>query len=289
MTSFQGSAMLLHELKETLVTIDNVSLKFGDKVILKPITVDVKDVVRPGMKQGQVVGILGPSGIGKSQFSRIIAGLQAPTSGCVKVMNDALGPANRLQPVQPGTVGVVFQNYPLFTHRTVLGNLLVALEHDRKLTSAEKREKVIEFLTRFDLLDKQHLYPIQLSGGQRQRVSIIQQLLSSGNFLIMDEPFTGLDPLMKDKVCDLIDQVATMDEKNTMFVVAHDIAALVSISDTLWIMGRDRDSSGNTVPGAYIKHNFNLIERDLAWHPGISSTSRFNDFVNEVKELFKTL
>lgn len=291
-----------HSLGETLVSIRDISLKFGDAVVLKPTSVEVRDIVRPGMKQGQVIGILGPSGIGKTLFSRILAGLQKPSTGTISIMRpvkvdgvtwtDGVKEEQiheyRMGSVEPGHVGFVFQNYPLFQHRTVLGNLLVALEHT-PLSKAQRQEKAREYLIRFDLATKEDLYPAQLSGGQRQRVAIIQELLGSEHYLVLDEPFTGLDPLMKDKVCELINQVATLDERNTIFVVAHDIGALVQIADTLWLFGRDRDRLGNVVPGAYIKEAYNLIERGLAWRPGIETTQAYHAFVDEVKGRFKHL
>jgi ABC-type nitrate/sulfonate/bicarbonate transport system ATPase subunit len=272
-----------YELRETLVSIKDVTLKFGDTLVLKPTSVDVRNIVRPGMHQGQVIGVLGPSGIGKTQFSRILSGLNTPTTGSVTIQTNA-----GMVPVTAGSVGVVFQDYRLFKHRTVLGNLLVAMEHT-ELNRKEREERAMGFLKRFQIEDKADLYPAQLSGGQRQRVAIIQELISSEHFLVMDEPFTGLDPIMKDKVCDLINDVATLHENNTIFVVAHDIAALVAISDCLWLFGRERDEQGNPIPGATIKTTYNLIERGLAWQPNIQNTRAFADFVVEVKEQFKHL
>lgn len=278
-----------YELKEVLVRMTNVTLSYEGRLILKPTNIEVKDVVRPGCTQGQVVGILGPSGIGKTQFSRILAGLKNPTNGEVFVSNFAADPSGKiLQPVREGLVGMVAQSYPLFMHRTVLGNLLVALEHT-KLSTKERIARAMEYLTTFELTDKANLYPAQLSGGQRQRVAIIRELLCSEHFLIMDEPFTGLDPIMKENVCELINKVSLLDERNTIFVVAHDIAALVQIADTLWLFGRDRDEQGAIIPGATIKKEFNLIDRGLAWRPDIVSTRQFADFVTEVRQEFKNL
>jgi len=262
------------------VAIKDVSLSFDGVPILSHVNAEVRDIIRPGLTQGQVVGILGPSGVGKTQIGRIMAGLQAPTSGEVIVDGGKRAEA--------GLVGLVAQNYPLIRHRTVLGNLIVAAKQ-AGLSGAAARNKAMEHLKRFDLVDRASHYPSQLSGGQRQRVAIIQQLLCSEHFIIMDEPFTGLDPIMKDRTCALINQVAALDEKNTIFIVAHDISALVSVSDTLWLLGRDRDTQGNIIPGARIQAVYNLIELGLAWHPELTDTTPFYSFVSEVKSRFAVL
>jgi len=277
--------MSAYEYKEVLVSVKDVSLHFGEKVILKPTSIEVRDIVRPGCVTGQVIGVLGPSGVGKTQFSRILSGLNRPTTGSVMVRDTSEPQANppKMVPVHAGLVGMVFQDYRLFNHRRVIDNLLVALEHT-KLSKKERHDKAMEFLNRFELADKADLFPAQLSGGQKQRVAIIQQLLCSEHFLVMDEPFTGLDPIKKDLVCELIAQVAGLHEENTIFVVAHDIAALVAISDCLWLFGREPG-----VPGATIKKQYNLIERGLAWQPDIALTPAFSDFVREVRAEFKNL
>lgn len=268
-----------YQKKDTLIKLDNVSLSFGDKLILKPISVEIKDIVREGCVQGQVIGIIGRSGAGKSQLSRIITGLNEPSTGSVTVAG---------KKVTAGMVGYVPQNYPLFNHRTVMGNLLVALEH-ANITAQVAKERATEYLNRFDLLDKSDLHPSQLSGGQAQRIAIIQQLLCSEHYLVLDEPLTGLDPVMKDLVCELITTISNLHEENTIFVVAHDVPALVAISDHLWLLGRDYDSNSKIIPGSYIKKEYNLIDRGLAWQKDISKTKEFADFVVEIKEEFKNL
>lgn len=268
-----------YALKDTLVKLDNISLIIDDKVILKSISIEVKDIVREGMCQGQIIGILGPSGIGKSCMSRIMCGLNKPTTGTITVGN---------KPIEPGMVGMVAQNYPLFNHRTVLGNLLVALEHS-DLSKKDRLLKIDEYLILFDLMDKKNMYPSALSGGSKQRVAIIQELLCSEHYLIMDEPTASLDPIMKKKVCDLIIKVSNIHEENTMFVVSHDIPAMITVSDRLWLLGRDRDSENKIIPGAYIKKQYDLVERGLAWRPDITETKEFYDFVREINNEFKYL
>ncbi len=270
---------MIHERKEVLVKVEGVSLSFDGKKILREMDLEVRDAVRPDRVQGQVVGILGPSGVGKTQFSRILAGLQEPTTGKVLVGG---------KPVSAGLVGMVAQDYPLFQWRTVDGNLMLALEKTN-LSPAAKRDRVKEYRLRFGLADKGDLYPSQLSGGQRQRVSIIRELLCSENYMVMDEPSTGLDPRAKDAVRDLILQVSGLHEHNTLFVVAHDIPFLVAISDTLWMFGRDEAEGGGHVPGAYVKYTYDLIERGLAWRPGVEKEAGFNDMCSEVRAKFDHL
>jgi polar amino acid transport system ATP-binding protein/sulfate transport system ATP-binding protein len=270
-----------YSLGQTLLKIDNVCLEYDGRPVLKNVNGEVRDIIVPGRVQGQVVGFLGPSGCGKTSLFRIIAGLNQPTSGRVSVNGFD-------RPVRAGEVGVVSQSYPLFEHRTVLGNLMLGANQKEK-NSQVAHEKVMALLNEFGLEDKFNLYPAQLSGGQRQRCAIIQQILCSEHFLLMDEPFSGLDLLMLEKTCELITKVADMDDLNTIIVVTHDVTAACSVADHLWLMGRDSDSNGNKLPGSRIVKEYNLIERDLCWQPGIITTAPFMDFVREVKEEFRRL
>jgi len=270
-----------YTLGKTLLKIENVCLDYDGRPVLKNVNAEVRKISVPGRIQGQVVGVLGPSGCGKTSLFRIIAGLNAPTSGRVSVNGFD-------RPVRAGEVGVVAQSYPLFEHRTVLGNLTLAAKQ-KDSGSKVAHDKAMELLKEFGLEDKFNLYPAQLSGGQRQRCAIIQQILCSEHFLLMDEPFSGLDLLMIEKTCELITKVADMDDLNTIIVVTHDVTAACSVADHLWIMGRDSDSKGNKLPGSRIVQEYNLIERDLCWHPEIITTERFTSFVREVKEEFRRL
>jgi polar amino acid transport system ATP-binding protein/sulfate transport system ATP-binding protein len=270
-----------YTLGKTLLKVEHVCLEYDGRPILKDVNAEVKDIIVPGKITGQVVGFLGPSGCGKTSLFRIIAGLDKPTSGRVLLNGE-----NR--PVTPGQVGVVSQSYPLFDHRTILSNLMLAAKQKESHTKTA-HEKVMTYLRQFDLADKFNLYPAQLSGGQRQRCAIIQQILCSDHFLLMDEPFSGLDLLMLEKTCELIATVANMDELNTIIVVTHDVTAACSVADHIWLMGRETDVNGEKIPGSRIVKEYNLIDRDLCWHPGILTKPAFMDFVREVKEDFRKL
>jgi polar amino acid transport system ATP-binding protein/sulfate transport system ATP-binding protein len=270
-----------HERKGIILKAENVSVSYGDVPILRDVNLEIRDVVRPDKVAGQVVGLLGPSGIGKTTLFRVLAGLDAPTSGRVLLGDEG-------KPVQRGMVGVVAQHYPLFAHRTVLGNLMVA-GGQAGLSREQAREKAMGFLKRFGLEDKGKHYPPQLSGGQRQRVAIAQQFMCSEHLLLLDEPFSGLDPMAIDRVAELLNEVACMHELNTIIVVTHDIAAALEVADTIWLMGRDRDKEGKIIPGARIQESYNLIERGLAWRDGIATTPEFMLMMREVRARFPSL
>jgi len=265
---------------QRLLTIDQVCVRY-DRPILEGVSCHIDNIRREGLQQGQVVCLLGPSGIGKSQLFRCIAGLQKPTSGSIRLNGSD-------REVWPGEVGVVAQNYPLFNHRTVWGNLMLAARrHGRDAVAA--RDACIALLEKFGLLDSANSHPMTLSGGQRQRIAIAQQLLCSSHFLLMDEPFSGLDPLAKTRVCETLVDVSTHHELNTILVVTHDIESAIRISDTLWLLGRNRDASGRPVAGASIQQVYDLAAMGLAWDPDIESRPEFLSLAAELKVRFATL
>jgi polar amino acid transport system ATP-binding protein/sulfate transport system ATP-binding protein len=267
-------------LGQSLLTIKNVSVSYGDKIVLREVSAEVKKIIASS-NNGQVIGFLGPSGIGKTTLFRVIAGLLKPTNGQVSIMG-------KDSAVKAGEVGVLAQSYPLFEHRNVMSNLMLAAKQVNKDEKIAK-EKVITFLNEFDLADKTSLYPVELSGGQRQRVAIIQQILCSEHFLLMDEPFSGLDMIMVEKTGALIQKVAKMNDLNTIIICTHDITSAASVSDHLWLMGRDRNPDGSIIPGARIVKEYDLLSRDLCWSTNIITTEAFTSFVREVKDDFRRL
>ena len=274
-------SVLEHSYAGPLLKVEGVSLDLGGKPILRDVSLQVLDVVRPGVAQGQVVSLLGPSGMGKTRLFRIMAGLDKPDAGRVLV-------GQSLEPVARGRVGVVFQHYPLFDNRTVISNLVVA-GRQVGMTKAKARETGMEFLQRFNLEGSEGKYPAQLSGGMRQRVAIAQQFMCSADLLLMDEPFSGLDPIAVARMIEFIQEVAGQDELKTIVIVTHDITAAIEVSDTIWMLGRDRDAAGAPIPGARVQHEYNLVERGLAWQRGMTSSREFMALLAEIREAFPRL
>lgn len=269
-----------HAFKDAVLTIENLSLKLGDNLILRDVNIEIRNVVRPDVTQGQVVAILGRSGIGKTQLFKAVAGLQDPKTTTGQIL---IG-AERNQ-VKVGQVGVVFQNYYVAPRLTVMQTLIRAGKQ-ASLSTKDAREKALQFLEKFGIAERKNFYPAQLSGGQKQRVAIIEQLMCSEHFLLMDEPFSGLDYMSKQKACEMISLVASADELNTIIIVTHDIETALEVADTVWLMGRDKDGDGKVVPGARIVEKVDLIGAGLAWQPGIQFTPEFSQLVRDLQARF---
>ncbi len=264
-----------------VLRVEDVSLTLGGNLILDHVNFEIKNVTRPDAIAGQVVGLLGPSGIGKTQLFHILSGLNKPDAGHVLIGDPGVV-------VERGMVGVVAQHYPLFAHRTIMGNLLVAGERSGK-SADECVKKANSLLERFRLEDRANVYPSQLSGGQRQRVAIAQQIMCSDQFLLMDEPFSGLDLLAIGRVQELIHEISTAHELNTIIVVTHDLVAAMEVCDTLILLGRNSDEHGKFKPGARIQASYNLIDRGLAWRKDIATTPEFLETLREIRQRFALL
>lgn len=260
--------------KDVILKAESIYLKFGDKLILRDLNFQVKDVSRVGVNQGQVVSIIGRSGVGKTQLFKICSGLMAPTSGTVKI-----GIGQNL--VKEGDVGIVPQNYPLFNHRLIIKNLSIALDNSgQKLKSNERIEIIKKYANDFELGDHLYKYPQQLSGGQKQRVSILQQILAGNKFLLLDEPLSGLDSLMVGKVLNLLVKISLMDEMNTLVIVSHDIRNALAISDLVWVLAKQKDKEGATITEV-----IDLKKMGLAWDPEIKRNPQFNELVENVRNI----
>ncbi len=263
--------MTSYSKQERLLTIEGVNLSYGAKVVLRDINLHVDNIVRPGVNQGQVIALLGPSGSGKTQLFRLISGVMVPPTGSITLGADA-------KPTRAGMVGVVQQAYPLLNHRTVWGNLQLVVKTE------DQRKRAEELLSHFNLADKKQSYPLELSGGQRQRIAIIQQLLASGMFLLMDEPFSGLDVRSKERVYDTIREVSVTHEHNTIIFTTHDIESAVHLADEIWILGRQGDKAGST-----IVEKIDLAQMGLAWNSENEKHPLFWPTVQRIKTMFKEL
>jgi ABC-type nitrate/sulfonate/bicarbonate transport system ATPase subunit len=256
---------------DVLLKAEQISLKF-DRLILRDISFEIRDIVRQDVTQGQIVSLIGRSGIGKTCLFRILAGLIQPTSGKVLLDHD-------MHPVRAGEVGVVYQNYILFNHRTIYDNLRLSIERSAAPPSGKIDEVIKEYADIFSLAEHLRKYPQQLSGGQKQRVSIIQQVLNGNRFILLDEPFSGLDAIMVDKVKDVLVKISNIHEDNTLIIVSHNIDHALSISDSAYIIGTEEGKEGSV-----IKESIDLIEMGFAWNPEVMRDPEFLQFCGSIKE-----
>lgn len=262
----------MYKKEELLLRADKINLSFPGKKVLRDVSFEVRNITRPDVLQGQVVSLLGRSGVGKTQLFRILAGLKQPTSGQVLVDGSQ-------HAVRPGDMGVVPQHYYLFEWRKVRQILALAAAKNPLLKKEERKEAVLQYAADFDLTEHLDKYPMQLSGGQRQRVSIIQQLVNGSNFLLLDEPFSGLDIISVKKVLDVLRKVSLSDEVKTLIIVSHDLASSLAISDTALVLACEPGKEGAT-----ITHNIDLIARDLCWRENIREEPAFRDLVRQIEE-----
>lgn len=262
--------------KETLLKLENVSLSFGGKLVLRDINLEVKDIVRPEVSTGQIVTLLARSGVGKTVLMKVISGLIAPTSGRILVGKEQ-------KDVKPGIVGMVMQNYPLFAHRTLFSNLLLV---------CTDKEKVNSYMIDFDIYQHKDKYIQQLSGGQRQRTAIVQQLLCSEHFILCDEIFSGLDPVAIEKTCSMLLKASNQDESNTLIISSHILEPALAISDSVYMLGYEERVPGNPTMiynGATIRYSYDLAAEGLAWNPDIRKEPKFIELVENIRKIFQTL
>jgi NitT/TauT family transport system ATP-binding protein len=227
----------------------------------------------------QIVSMLGPSGAGKTTALRIIAALDKPTAGSVMITN---GQPDEMRPIRIGDVGVVFQRYPLFDDLNVLNNLIVPAARSG-ICKADAKEKALQYLAEFNLEKHGEAWPVQLSGGQRQRVAILQQLVQDRHFIVLDEPFSGLDPVNIINVIKLISNIAHRHTLNTFIIITHDITSAMIISDHIYLLGRERDEAGNPIQGSRVMKEYDLISEGLAYHPDVEDIPRFSAIRKEIK------
>ena len=265
---------------ETLLKIENISKEFPMNdgttfVALKDFSLEIHNI----KEKPQIISLLGPSGSGKTTALRIIAGLDNSTSGDVLISN---GTDQQLRHVRVGDVGVVFQRYPLFEDLNILQNLIDPAVRSGMDKDAAN-EKALRFLDSFGLVKQGLAWPMQLSGGQRQRVAIMQQLMLDRHFIILDEPFSGLDPVNILNVINLISKIAHQHTLNTFIIITHDVTSALIISDHIYLLGRERDTKGEPMQGSRVMKEYDLIAEGLAYHQDIEDLPRFAAIRKEIR------
>ncbi|GLY10735.1 amino acid ABC transporter ATP-binding protein [Pseudobacillus badius] len=209
-----------------MISIKNLKKSFGDNEVLKDISLDVKPQ--------EVVVVIGPSGSGKSTFIRCLNLLESVTGGHVYVTGkDLTDKKTNINDIRKD-VGMVFQHFNLFPHKTILDNVTLAPVHVKGMKRAEAEEKALALLKKVGLADKAKAYPDSLSGGQKQRVAIARALAMEPKVMLFDEPTSALDPEMVGEVLEVMKQLAK--DGMTMIVVTHEMGFAREVGDRVIFM-----------------------------------------------------
>jgi len=214
------------ENRKVQIHVENLKKNFGKLEVLKDISIDIME--------SEVVVLLGPSGSGKSTFLRCLNQLETATSGTIiidgKNITDKHIDINKVRE----NIGIVFQHFNLFPHKTVLENLMLVPVELKKMTKEEARTKCMQLLKRVGLEEKADIYPAQLSGGQKQRVAIARSLAMNPDVMLFDEPTSALDPEMVGEVLAVMQELVA--EGMTMVVVTHEIGFAKEVADRVVFM-----------------------------------------------------
>lgn len=205
------------------VKVDRLYKSFGDLKVLKGITTEIQ--------KGQVVSIIGPSGCGKSTFLRCLNLLETPTSGRIFIDGmEITDPKAEIYKIRQ-SVGMVFQNFNLFPHLSVLKNVIYAPIKVKKISESAAKDLGMELLQKVGLAEKADIYPSRLSGGQKQRVAIARTMAMQPDILLMDEPTSALDPEMVKEVLEVMKSLAKTGI--TMAIVTHEMGFAREVSNRI--------------------------------------------------------
>lgn len=224
-----------------MIVTKNLKKEFGSSLVLNGINETIE--------KGEKVVIIGPSGSGKSTFLRCLNLLEVPTEGEIwfegKKITDKNADINKIRQ----KMGMVFQQFNLFPHLSVLENITLAPTKLKIMTKDEANDKAVELLKRIGLTDKAYSYPNQLSGGQKQRIAIIRALAMNPDVMLFDEPTSALDPEMVGEVLDLMEALAS--DGMTMVVVTHEMRFAKKVATRVLFMDEGRIVEQNSPDELY--------------------------------------
>ena len=211
-----------------MIRVEHLYKSYGQLEVLKDISTTIK--------KGEVIAVIGPSGSGKSTFLRCLNLLEEPTKGAIYIEGKNLMDDKTDINVIRRDVGMVFQHFNLFHHKTVLENLTLAPMKVKNAKKDEIEAKAIMLLEKVGLKEKASAYPNQLSGGQKQRIAIARALAMDPKVILFDEPTSALDPEMIKEVLDVMKDLA--DEGMTMIIVTHEMGFAKNVADRVFFMDR---------------------------------------------------
>jgi len=235
-----------------LIQVKNLEKHFGDHKVLNGITVDIN--------KGEVVCVIGPSGSGKSTFLRCLNRLDEPTGGEIIFDGENICDPHSDIDLHRQKMGMVFQQFNLFPHMTIMKNLTIAPMTLQKKSREEAEGYAMELLKRVGLADRASDYPLQLSGGQQQRIAIVRALCMKPEVMLFDEPTSALDPEMVGEVLEVMKELA--HEHMTMVVVTHEMGFAREVANRVMFLDRGDFLEENT-PDRFFSEPGNERLRDF--------------------------
>ena len=208
--------------KDYILEFENVTKYYGNDLIFTDINLKIK--------KGDVIALTGKSGCGKSTLLKCINRLENINEGKIKFKGIDISKISMVELRQK--IGIVFQDYNLFEHLTVLDNLIIGIHKIKKYSMEESKRMSLNILKKVDLIDKRDKYPDELSGGQKQRVAIARTLLMKPDIILLDEPTSALDKDVKDSVLKLIKEL--VDDDMTLIIVSHEDEFIKKVSDKIY-------------------------------------------------------
>ena len=228
---------------KALIEVKDLSKSFGEQKILKNISVDIRE--------GDVVCVIGPSGSGKSTFLRCLNRLEEPTDGHIFFEGVDICDKSTNIDKHRQKMGMVFQQFNLFPHMTILQNLTIAPMRLQGKSKKEAEEYALEMLEKVGLKDRANTYPSALSGGQQQRIAIVRALCMKPDVMLFDEPTSALDPEMVGEVLNVMKDLAS--QKMTMVVVTHEMGFAREVSTRVMFLDNGDFVEENT-PEEFFTH-----------------------------------
>lgn len=218
---------------DVILKLNNISKEYDDENVFKNVNLEIR--------KGEVISIIGKSGSGKSTLLKCMNHLENIDAGEIILNGKNINtmPLSELRQ----KIGLVFQDYNLFEHLTVLENLTIGLLKIKKISKEKSEKMALNILKKIDLMEKKDKYPSELSGGQQQRVAIARTVLMKPDIILLDEPTSALDKEMKDSVLELINNL--VKEDMTLIVVSHEIEFIEKISDKIFKLTKHQLSEVN--------------------------------------------
>ncbi len=230
-------------MEQTILKINHLHKEFGDHVILNDFNLEVK--------KGEVIVIIGPSGCGKSTLLRCLNALEDIQGGEVLLDGEPVKKGSKTVSAMRQKIGMVFQSYDLFPHKTILENILLAPLNVQKRSRSEAEKEALNLLTKVGLADRRNDYPRQLSGGQKQRIAIVRALIMHPEILLLDEITAALDPEMVHEVLEVVLSLA--GNGSTMLIVTHEMSFARAIADRVLFLEHGEIVEESDAPKAFFE------------------------------------